>query len=730
MRLLLVEDDDDIAAIVAESLAVDGHAVDRAADGTDGLWMAREGAYGLVVLDLLLPGLTGYQICERLRAEGFETPILMLTAKVGEYDETDGFEVGADDYLRKPFSPAVLRARVQALLRRAPNGLHADELCRGPVVLDPARRVCSVHGEPVELTGREAQLLEALLRAGHTPVDRFAAADHRVGSRLRRRHQRGGCVPSVSADQAGPRHRRERPGPRLPDPDDLMRQRARSLRTRVTVAGMATLAVVLGLGAWLTVAALSRALQDDLASQNEEVLDSLAEAIAEGANPATLRMPLGADGTEFAILDADGRLVNASIFTVLPPEAAIISASPDDGSFTVIEGIPVAGVPVIDGVFIDPTDPAAFPIPNELVGPVEFGTVVSVAGELDENDFVEAADWFETTRSVATPDGTELTLQAYSPLGIIDRSIDRLALTMGILVPVLTLVGGLLLWRAVGAALAPVRRITDEARRIAPSNSGDRLPVPTSGDEIAALTVTLNDMLDRLDAGLTRQRQFVSDASHELRSPLTVVQGAAELLDDQKLEPGPARTVESLRRATTRLASILDDLTELASTGEPVPRRDLDLDDLIRAEVALAHSAADIADGSRSKEGEGQPVAVELSGLTPLVVHANEVQLARAVHNLVANALRHATATVAVSSRTTGDGVEIVVDDDGPGVPVEERERVFERFVRLDDGRSRQHGGTGLGLALVASIAADHGGTVTCTESPLGGARFLLHLPQ
>ena len=177
MRLLLVEDDDDIAAIVTETLAADGHTVDRAANGNDGLWMAREGSYGLIVLDLLLPGLNGYRICETLRSEGSQTPVLMLTAKVGEYDETDGFEVGADDYLRKPFSPAVLRARVQALLRRAPNGLRPETLERGPIHFDPGTRACTVDGEPVELTGREAQLLEALLRAEEAPATRLELVD-------------------------------------------------------------------------------------------------------------------------------------------------------------------------------------------------------------------------------------------------------------------------------------------------------------------------------------------------------------------------------------------------------------------------------------------------------------------------------------------------------------------------------------------------------------------------
>lgn len=175
MRLLIVEDDDDIAVVVEQTLRADGHSVDRAADGLDGIWMAREGEYGLIVLDVLLPGMNGFKICETLRTEGVETPILMLTAKVGEYDETDGFDVGADDYLRKPFSPSVLQARVRALLRRGANsgGQIETTLTRGGVVLDPRTRACSHDGADIELTGRQAQLLEALLRAGDTPISRL-----------------------------------------------------------------------------------------------------------------------------------------------------------------------------------------------------------------------------------------------------------------------------------------------------------------------------------------------------------------------------------------------------------------------------------------------------------------------------------------------------------------------------------------------------------------------------
>ncbi|MEM9133530.1 MAG: response regulator transcription factor [Actinomycetota bacterium] len=173
MRVLIVEDDDDIAVVIEQTLRTGGYEVDRSADGLDGRWRATEGGYGLIVLDVLLPGMNGFKVCESLRADGITTPVLMLTAKVGEYDETDGLDAGADDYLRKPFSPNVLLARVRALLRRSGATAEGGErLERGGVALDPVNRACEIEGEPVELTGRQAQVLEALLRSGTTPLSR------------------------------------------------------------------------------------------------------------------------------------------------------------------------------------------------------------------------------------------------------------------------------------------------------------------------------------------------------------------------------------------------------------------------------------------------------------------------------------------------------------------------------------------------------------------------------
>ncbi|MFF4361635.1 response regulator transcription factor [Streptomyces sp. NPDC001604] len=166
MRLLIVEDEKRLATALARGLSAEGFAVDVAHDGVAGLHLAQEQDYDLIVLDIMLPGLNGYRVCDRLRAAGDETPILMLTAKDGEYDEAEGLDTGADDYLTKPFSYVVLQARIRALLRRRTRA-GAQALRIGDLTVDPGARRVERAGAEVTLTAKEFAVLEHLaLHAG------------------------------------------------------------------------------------------------------------------------------------------------------------------------------------------------------------------------------------------------------------------------------------------------------------------------------------------------------------------------------------------------------------------------------------------------------------------------------------------------------------------------------------------------------------------------------------
>jgi two-component system OmpR family response regulator len=177
MRVLVVDDERRLAAGLRKGLEAEGFIVDVALTGTDGLWMAREEPYDAIVLDIMLPGVNGYKICETLRAEGIWTPILMLTAKDGEWDEVEALDTGADDYLTKPFSHAVLVARLRALLRRGARERPAV-LEAGDLRLDPATKRTWRGDVEMELTPRELALLEFLLRRRDEVVSKREILDH------------------------------------------------------------------------------------------------------------------------------------------------------------------------------------------------------------------------------------------------------------------------------------------------------------------------------------------------------------------------------------------------------------------------------------------------------------------------------------------------------------------------------------------------------------------------
>jgi signal transduction histidine kinase len=280
---------------------------------------------------------------------------------------------------------------------------------------------------------------------------------------------------------------------------------------------------------------------------------------------------------------------------------------------------------------------------------------------------------------------------------------------------VVALVAGITWW-VVGRALRPVARIRAEVDDITADRLDRRVAVPASGDEIAALAGTMNRMLDRLDASAATQRRFVSDASHELRSPLATIRQHAELA---QLHPA-ATSVDDLAAVVhdegLRMQQLVDALLLLTRLDEraPLRREPVDLDDLALAEVKRLRAAGVTADGA---------------GIRAARVLGDARLLGQLVRNLADNAARHARSAVAIGVSERGGDVLLTVDDDGAGVPAAERERVFERFVRLDEARARDAGGSGLGLAIVRAIAEAEGGSVRVEDAPLGGARFTVVLP-
>jgi len=319
-------------------------------------------------------------------------------------------------------------------------------------------------------------------------------------------------------------------------------------------------------------------------------------------------------------------------------------------------------------------------------------------------------------RLLARPAGADTVLVA-AGLDDVEESVAALVRGLAIGVPLSAGVLAGIVWWAVGRALRPVDAIRAEVDEISASRLDRRVREPTTAEEIARLARTMNAMLARLQHAADQQRAFVADASHELRSPLARMRAELEVDRAHPETADPAGTAASVLAETVTLQRLVDDLLLLARGDAGAPesgrREPVDLDATVAARVAALRST-----------GEQR---IDASRVRPVQVAGDRDQLQRAVANLLDNAVRHARDRIVVTLDDGPDGVELTVADDGPGVPPTDRDRIFERFTRLDDARSARDGGAGLGLPIARDIAARHGGTLTVEGPP--GARFVLWLP-
>ncbi|MGC4960708.1 sensor histidine kinase [Gordonia sp. DT101] len=328
------------------------------------------------------------------------------------------------------------------------------------------------------------------------------------------------------------------------------------------------------------------------------------------------------------------------------------------------------------------------------------------------------AEYQTTARGVMTPDGPLSVL-----VGAAEAPINSTVLTVGILCsivfPLIVIVMALLTHYFVGRTLGPVDDIRRRVEAISGGDMAERVPVPTTGDEIATLATTMNEMLGRIEIARTQQLRFVNNASHELNSPLTTLVGLLDL-SRTKNTPIDPDTVDSVMLPDAlRLQRMVADLLLLARADEGgVPLRvgDVDLDEVVSAEVARLEAVT-------GHTIDAQIVAVRVRG--------DGEKLGRALRNIADNASRHTrdTLTFAMARDESAKSVTITVSDNGIGIPDDEKNRVTERFVRLDTTRTRSSGGSGLGLSIVTEIVRAHHGHVIVTDSPTGGATVGFTLP-
>ena len=320
--------------------------------------------------------------------------------------------------------------------------------------------------------------------------------------------------------------------------------------------------------------------------------------------------------------------------------------------------------------------------------------------------------------AVSTQSGRYL-VYAAQPREAADRTVRAVAVALLAGLPAVLGLVGLITWRSIRRALTPVHRITNEVSMISERALNRRVPVPDSRDEIAELATSMNLMLQRVEDAVQRQNRFTADASHELRSPLTSLRMQVEVA---AMDPDLVAFVAT----SVGLLADLDRLDQLV----------IDLLALARVDAKAAASArvdlSDIAIAELARRPSGIPVALGLPAHR-VIVHGVTEQLSRAIRNVLDNAQRHARSQITMRLHAVNGIATIEITDDGRGIAAEDRERVFERFTRLDAARRSDDGGAGLGLAITRSIIESHGGTIIATDPhDVGGdgARFVISIPE
>jgi signal transduction histidine kinase len=300
----------------------------------------------------------------------------------------------------------------------------------------------------------------------------------------------------------------------------------------------------------------------------------------------------------------------------------------------------------------------------------------------------------------------------------VEATARTVALLLACGAPIIISVAAAASYWLVRRSLQSVDAIRSRVAEISTSDLAERVPVPTSRDEIAALAVTMNEMLARIEAGHRAQQRFLGDASHELRSPLATIISGLEVAEAHPELLDAELAINTLLPEAHRMHTLIEDLLLLARADEQslvLRKEQVPLGDLAEVEAA------------RMRRGAGCTIHTDIC---PASLVGDPAAVSRVIGNLVDNAVRYAKSRVDIAVGTRDGSAILTVSDDGPGIAPAERARVFGRFVRLDADRARSGGGTGLGLAIVAEVVTVHGGTVTIDDRPGGGTKMIVALPQ
>ena len=448
----------------------------------------------------------------------------------------------------------------------------------------------------------------------------------------------------------------------------------------------------------VTFFAVYRATGSQLRSRIDRDLGAESDALAHRVAAAPRTPPQAADAAR--------RYIAAQPFG--PSASLLIVTVPGGGTVT--------NQPELVGLRGEPAEPAAA-TKEESREAQELQTSPHGYSDVELED---AGDLRLLTRTVSTEGRKVATIRVGEPLESVKRAQSEVAQTF-LIIGALTLAAALLAGYLVAArTAAPLRRMARIAAMVDAGDLAHRIGTEGQHDEVRLLAESFDHMLERLEGAFLRQREFVSDASHELRTPLTAIRGQLEVL---AREPNPSpervREVEQVAvREIARMERLVDDLLTLARLDEGL--------ELAPTEVQASAFLGELVEAAGVADRR-----VEFGGGPAGTVDIDPDRLAQVVRNLLRNAVEHTASggRVCLSAEAVGDQLRVYVDDDGAGIPAQERRRVFDRFHRVEASRARRSGGSGLGLAIARAIVEAHGGRIWAEDSPLGGARVAFEMP-
>ena len=752
-RILVIDDDMNITSFLKRALSYEGYSVETAASGAEGLTRALTEPPDLVVLDVMMPGLDGYEVAKRLRAGGPQA-ILMLTARDAVADRVQGLDSGADDYLVKPFALEELLARVRALLRRGEPATR-NRLQFADLSVDLDSHEVRRGSRTVELTSTEFELLVALLRNPRPGEGPRRAVGKRVGHGPDHRHSCGRSLHRLPAAKAGIR----RGSP--PDPDGA--------RGRLCAAGVGGMTIrPLDVPANRLPLATCEMLPVEPAPLTATPLVTegpiTAEVAPAGAAPTAprvrrarpLRLPIRARlAVWYSLLLAFVLVLFSTLLytTVTSNLSNSLDASLQERATIVAQqskpvfdrgklGIQLPRSADLSDIFVQVTDPdgnimdASANLDTIQLPMTEQALAVAAGGKARYETVPLGGQDVRVYYAILVLGGQRIGLiQVARSLKAANETTADLArqLAVGSGLALLAALG--LGWLISGQALHPLERIGRTAAAIGLERDfSRRVPYAGPNDEVGRLAAGFNTMLDRLqgayadeqdaarrlEAALAAQHRFVADASHELRTPLTAIRGNAELL--QRIPDMAASdrsdSIAQIAAESQRMSRLVGDLLTLAraDAGGELHNTPVAVGPLVESAVAAARHL-------------GQATLVVRDPLPAATINGDADRLKQLLLILLDNALKYTPPTGQVTVQVTQQGTDIAmsVEDSGVGIAAADLPHIFERFYRADPARTA--GGTGLGLAIAGWIVQAHGGRIHVVSTPGVGSVFTVLLP-